>query len=242
MNLSGRHALVTGATGDIGHAIAALLRERGAAVAVSGTREDRLRGVAESLGAVALPCDLSDRKAVQALPGQAEDALGGLDILVNNAGIRNDQLAMRLSDAEWDRVVEVNLTACFRLVRASLRPMLRRRWGRIVSITSIVGHVGNPGQANYCAAKAGLAGMTRAVALETGSRGITVNAVAPGLIETAMTAGLDEGRKQAMTAQIPLRRIGAPREVAAAVGFLVSDDAAYITGQTLHVNGGMAML
>ena len=241
-DLTGRKALVTGATGGIGGAIAYALRKQGAAVAVSGTREDVLRKIANELSGIPLPCDLSNRDSVQDLPARAREALGGLDILVNNAGITRDGLALRMSDSDWDQVLEVNLGACFRLARVALRGMMRQRWGRIVSISSVVGHTGNPGQVNYAAAKAGVAGMTRSLALEVASRGITVNAVAPGLIETAMTAGLEGQQREAMLSRVPVGRIGEPGDVAAAVVFLASDEAAYVTGETLHVNGGMAML
>ena len=241
-DLTGRKALVTGATGGIGGAIASALREQGAAVALSGTREDALRAVAEELDGVPLPCDLSDREAARHLPARAQEALGGLDILVNNAGITRDGLALRMSDDDWDRVLEVNLGACFRLARGALRTMMRQRWGRIISISSVVGHTGNPGQANYAAAKAGLAGVTRSLALEVATRGITVNAVAPGLIETAMTARLQGSQREAMLSRVPVARIGTPRDVAVTVAFLASEEAAYVTGEILHVNGGMAML
>ena len=241
-DLTGRRALVTGATGGIGRAIATALREQGAALALSGTREEVLREAAAELDAVPLPCDLADREAAQKLPARAQEALGGLDILVNNAGITRDGLALRMSDDDWDRVLEVNLGACFRLARGALRMMMRQRWGRIISISSVVGHTGNPGQANYAAAKAGLAGMTRSLALEVASRGITVNAIAPGLVESAMTARLQGAQRDAMLSRVPAGRIGQPRDVAAAVAYLASEEAAYVTGETVHVNGGMAML
>lgn len=241
-DLTGKKALVTGATGGIGGAIAGALRKRGATIALSGTREDVLHSIAKELNGVPLACNLADRESVQGLPTRAQEALGGLDILVNNAGITRDGLALRMSDSDWDQVLEINLGACFRLARAALRGMMRQRWGRIVSISSVVGHTGNPGQANYAAAKAGLAGMTRSLALEVASRGITVNAVAPGLIETAMTAGLQGSQREAMLSRVPVGRIGDPCDVAAAVVFLASDESAYMTGETLHVNGGMAML
>lgn len=241
-DLTGRRALVTGATGGIGRAIAAALREQGAALALSGTREEVLREAAAELDGVPLPCNLADREAAQNLPARAQEALGGLDILVNNAGITRDGLALRMSDEDWDRVLEVNLGACFRLARGALRMMMRQRWGRIISISSVVGHTGNPGQANYAAAKAGLAGMTRSLALEVASRGITVNAVAPGLVESAMTARLQGAQRDAMLSRVPAGRIGEPRDVAAAVAYLASDEAAYVTGETVHVNGGLAML
>ena len=241
-DLTERKALITGATGGIGRAIAEALRNRGATVALSGTREEVLRSLAEELDAVPLACDLADREEVQRLPVRAQEALGGLHILVNNAGITRDGLALRMSDDDWDRVLEVNLGACFRLARSALRGMMRQRWGRIISISSVVGHTGNPGQANYAAAKAGLAGMTRSLALEVATRGITVNAVAPGLIETAMTENLQGAHRDAMLSRVPAGRIGEPKDVAAAVVFLASEEAAYVTGETIHVNGGMAML
>ena len=241
-DLTGRRALVTGATGGIGRAIAAALREQGAALALSGTREEVLREAAAELDGVPLPCNLADREAAKKLPTRAQEALGGLDILVNNAGITRDGLALRMSDEDWDSVLEVNLGACFRLARSALRMMMRQRWGRIISISSVVGHTGNPGQANYAAAKAGLAGMTRSLALEVASRGITVNAIAPGLVESAMTARLQGAQRDAMISRVPAGRIGQPRDVAAAVAYLASEEAAYVTGETVHVNGGMAML
>ena len=242
--LEGRRALVTGASGGIGEAIARALHGAGAAVAISGTRVERLAGLADALGTGAhvVPSDLGDADAVAALPGAVEAALGGLDILVNCAGITRDTLAMRMKDEDWDVVVGVNLTAAFRLCRAALRGMLRQRWGRLINITSIVGVTGNPGQANYAAAKAGMIGMTKSLAAEVANRGITANCVAPGFIETAMTDVLNEDQRAALLARIPAGRLGAPADVAAAVHYLASDAAAYITGQTIHVNGGMAMI
>jgi 3-oxoacyl-[acyl-carrier protein] reductase len=242
-DLAGRTALVTGATGAIGGAIAAGLAAQGARVAVSGTRADALADVAASLpGSVALPCRLDDLQAVEALVPAALEALGGLDILVNNAGITRDNLAMRMKDSEWDEVMRVNLEAAFRLARAALRPMMKARHGRIISITSIVGVTGNPGQANYAAAKAGLIGMTKALAAEVASRNVTVNCIAPGFIRSAMTDALAEAQKAALFARIPSGRLGEPADVAAAAVFLASDEASYMTGATLHVNGGMAMI
>lgn len=243
-DLTGKHALVTGASGGIGGAIARALHGAGAAVALSGTREGPLAELAAELGdrAHVLPCDLSDAAAVDALPGAAAAAMGGLDILVNNAGITRDQLFMRMSDDDWDAVLAVNLTAAMRLSRAAIRPMMKARWGRIVNISSIVGATGNPGQANYAAAKAGLVGMTRAVAAEVASRGITANCVAPGFIATAMTDKLNEAQQQAILSQIPMGRMGTGDEIAASVLYLASREAAYVTGTVLHVNGGMAML
>ena len=243
-DLSGKSALVTGASGGIGGAIARALHAQGAAVGLSGTRVEALEALAAELGARAqvLPCDLSDPAACQALPGRAEAALGGLDILVNNAGLTRDNLAVRIKDEDWNLVLEVNLTAAFRLIRASLRGMMKRRWGRIVGITSVVGVTGNPGQANYAASKAGMIGMSKSLAQEVASRGITVNCVAPGFIETAMTEGLGEPQREKLLGAIPVGRLGSSGDVAACVAFLASDEAAYVTGQTLHVNGGMAMI
>jgi 3-oxoacyl-[acyl-carrier protein] reductase len=243
-DLSGKRALVTGASGSIGGAIARALHGQGAAVGLSGTRAEALEALAAELGerASVLPCDLSDPEACQALPGRAEAALGGLDILVNNAGLTRDNLALRIKDADWDLVLEVNLTAAFRLCRASLRGMMKRRWGRIVGITSVVGVTGNPGQANYAASKAGMIGMSKSLAQEVASRGITVNCVAPGFIETAMTDALGAQQRDKLLGAIPAGRLGSSDDVAASVAFLASDEAAYMTGQTLHVNGGMAMI
>ena len=242
-DLSGRCALVTGASGGIGGAIARTLHDCGASVGLSGTRREALEALAGELErAHVLPCDLGDPEAAAALPGQAEAALGSLDILVNNAGLTRDGLSMRMTDEDWSRVLEINLTAGFRLSRACLRGMMKRRWGRIISITSVVGAVGNPGQANYVAAKAGLAGMSKALAAEVATRGITVNCVAPGMIETAMTDVLNEQQRAMMLAKIPMGRLGQVAEVAACVAFLASQEASYVTGQSLHVNGGMAMI
>ena len=243
-DLSGRGALVTGASGGIGGAIARALHAQGAAVAVSGTRREALEALAGELGAQAhvLPCNLGDPAATAELPGQAEAALGSLDILVNNAGLTRDNLAMRMKDEEWDQVLAVNLSAGFRLARASLRGMMKRRWGRIVGITSIVGVTGNPGQANYAASKAGMIGMSKALAQEVASRGITVNCIAPGFVETAMTDALAGAQQEKLLAAVPAGRLGTPGEIAAAAVFLASEEAAYVTGQTLHVNGGMAMI
>ena len=242
-DLSGRCALVTGASGGIGGAIARALHDRGATLGLSGTRREALDALAGELErAHVLPCDLGDPAAADALPAQAEAAMGAVDILVNNAGLTRDGLAMRMKDEDWSRVIDVNLTAGFRLARASLRGMMKRRWGRIISITSVVGAVGNPGQANYIAAKAGLAGLTKALAQEVATRGITVNCVAPGMIETPMTDVLNEQQRAGMLAKIPMGRLGQVSEVAACVAFLASEEAAYVTGQSLHVNGGMAMI
>jgi 3-oxoacyl-[acyl-carrier protein] reductase len=242
-DLTGRTALVTGASGGIGSAIARALAARGARLALSGTRADALAALAAELpGSIVLPCRLDDGAAVDALVPAAVDALGALSIMVNNAGITRDGLAMRMKDEDWHAVLTVNLEAAFRLARAALKPMMKARFGRIISITSVVGATGNPGQANYAAAKAGLVGMSKALAQEVATRGITVNCVAPGFIESAMTAALPDAQKAALTARIPAARLGQGSDVAAAVAYLASDEAGYVTGQTLHVNGGMAML
>jgi 3-oxoacyl-[acyl-carrier protein] reductase len=243
-DLAGRRALVTGASGGIGGAVARALHARGATVALSGTRVAPLEALAAELGdrAHVVTCDLSDAAAVDALPGRATAAMGGLDILVNNAGLTRDNLFIRMSDADWDAVVAVNLSAAFRLMRGSLRGMMKGRWGRIVSVTSIVGVTGNPGQGNYAASKAGLIGMSKSLAAEVASRGITVNCVAPGFVETAMTDALTAAQKERLLGAIPAGRMGTAPEIAAAVVYLASDEAAYVTGQTLHVNGGMAMI
>jgi 3-oxoacyl-[acyl-carrier protein] reductase len=243
-DLSGKGALVTGATGGIGGAIAKALKERGAKVAISGTRVDRLNELAAELGGdiTVLPCNLKDRAAVAALPGQAEAALGTLDILVNNAGITKDNLFLRMSNEEWDDVIAVNLTATFVLCRTVLRNMMRRRHGRIINISSISGVVGNPGQGNYAASKAGMVGMTKSLAREVASRGITANCIAPGFIETPMTHALDEKQVATIAAAIPAGAFGKPEDIAAAVIYLASDEARYVTGETIHVNGGMAMV
>jgi 3-oxoacyl-[acyl-carrier protein] reductase len=243
-DLSGKAALVTGASGGIGAAVARALHAAGATVALHGTRAERLEALKAELGARAhaTPADLGDRAAAEALAKRAAEAMGGLDILVNNAGLTRDNLFMRMSADEWDRVLEVNLTAAFLLSKAVLRGMMKARWGRIVNITSVVGHTGNPGQGNYSAAKAGLTAMSKSLAAEVASRGITVNCVAPGFIETAMTDKLNEDQKARIMGQIPAGRMGAPEDCAAAVLYLASPEAAYVTGQTLHVNGGMAMI
>jgi 3-oxoacyl-[acyl-carrier protein] reductase len=242
--LDGKAALVTGASGGIGAAIARALHAQGAAVVLSGTRLDALDALAAELGARASVCaaDLADPAAADALVAAAEAAAGPLAILVNNAGLTRDMLALRMKDADWDAVLAVDLTAPFRLARAALRGMLRRRAGRIIGIGSIVGSTGNAGQANYAAAKAGLAGMTKALAQEVASRGITVNLVAPGFVATAMTEALTEAQKAKLAEAIPLGRMGAPADIAAACVYLASDEAGWVTGATLHVNGGMAML
>ncbi len=243
-DLTGKAALVTGASGGIGGAIAKALHGAGAVVGLSGTREVPLEALAAELGGRVhvLPCNLSDAEAVEALPKRAIEAMGSLDILVNNAGITRDNLFMRMSDEEWQSVIDVNLTSGFRLCRGVLRGMMKARWGRIVNITSIVGTTGNPGQGNYCAAKAGLTGMTKSLAHEVASRGVTVNCVAPGFIATAMTDKLNDEQKAKISAQIPAGRMGLPEEIAAATLYLSSNEAAYVTGATLHVNGGMDMV
>jgi len=243
-DLTGKTALVTGASGGIGGAIAKALHGAGATVALSGTRVEPLEALAAELGerAHVLPCNLSDADAVDALPKQAIEAMGGLDILVNNAGITRDNLFMRMKDEEWAAVLEVNLTSTMRLCRGVMRPMMKARWGRIVNISSIVGTTGNPGQANYAAAKAGMIAMGKSIAHEVASRGITVNAVAPGFIATPMTDALNDDQKAAINTQIPANRMGTPEEIAAAVLYLASEEAAYVTGATLHVNGGMSMV
>ena len=245
-DLSGKSALLTGATGGLGGAIALALHQQGATVALSGTRIEKLNDVAAELGANArvhiLPCDLKDRSAVAALIPQAEAAMGQLDILINNAGITRDNLFMRMRDEEWDDVISVNLTSVFISCRAALRNMMRRRSGRIINISSISGVVGNPGQGNYAASKAGLVGMTKSLAREVASRGITANCIAPGFIETPMTGALNDKQTEAIAAAIPAGVFGKPQDVAAAAVFLASDEARYITGETLHVNGGMAMV
>ncbi len=243
-DLSGKTALVTGASGGIGSAIARALSQQGARVALSGTREDALKTVAGEISGepVILPCNLSDREAVGALVPAAIDALGQLDILVNNAGVTRDNLAIRMKDEEWDTVIRVNLEAAFRLARAALWPMMKARTGRIISITSVVGTTGNPGQANYAASKAGLVGMSKALAQEVASRGITVNCIAPGFIASAMTDQLPEAQKEALLGRIPAGKLGEGNDIGAAAVYLASDEAAYVTGQTVHVNGGMAMI
>ena len=243
-DLSNHTALVTGATGGIGASIARTLHGAGANLVISGTRQAALDSLLEELGgrAVSIPCNLSDANAVNNLIKSAEESCGPVDILINNAGMTKDGLAMRMNDDDWESVLAVNLSAAFRLSRAALRTMLKARWGRIINITSVVGHTGNPGQANYAAAKAGLGGMTRSLAAETAARGVTVNCVAPGFIETAMTDALNEKQKAVILERIPAGKMGTPEDVAAAVLYLASDAGGYITGQSIHVNGGMAML
>jgi 3-oxoacyl-[acyl-carrier protein] reductase len=243
-DLSGRKALVTGASGSIGGGIARALHQQGATVGISGTRREALDSLAVELGerVHVLPCDLSDGAAVDALVPSAEAAMGDLDILVNNAGLTRDTLFVRLTDEDWNRVIAVNLTAAFKLSRSVLMGMMRRRFGRIISISSVVGVTGNAGQGNYAASKAGLIGMTKALAQEVASRGVTANCIAPGFIGSAMTDALNEKQKEAILARVPAKRLGTVGEIAAAAVYLASDEAAYTTGQTLHVNGGMAMI
>jgi len=244
-DLTGKVALVTGASGGIGGAIAKALHAQGATVVLSGTRAEALESLKAELGARAFvaACNLGDKDSVEALPKAAETAAGApIDILVNNAGITRDNLFMRMKDAEWDEVIAVNLTAAFRLSRAVLRGMMKKRWGRIVSITSVVGETGNPGQGNYAAAKAGIVGMSKSLAAEVASRNITVNCVAPGFIQTAMTDVLTDQQKETVAQRIPSGRMGTAAEIAAAVVYLASEEAAYVTGATLQVNGGMAMV
>ena len=243
-DLSGKKALVTGASGGIGRAIAQCLHAAGAAVALTGTRRDALEALAGELGerAHVAPADLSDPAAPAQLVKDAEAALGQIDVLVNNAGLTRDMLSMRLTDEDWATVLDVNLGAAFRLTRAVMRGMMQRRWGRIVNITSIVGVTGNAGQANYAASKAGMIGMSKSIAQEVAARGITVNCIAPGFIETPMTEGLKGDIKEKLLAAVPARRLGTPDDVAAGVLYLASAEASYVTGQTLHINGGMAMI
>lgn len=244
MNLNGKKALITGASGGIGGAIAKAFVAAGASVAISGTRVEALEALNAELGGVAkiVPCNLGDAAAVEALPGQAEAALGGLDILVCNAGVTKDGLAMRMKDEDFTSVIDINLVATFRLNRAVLRPFMKQRNGRIINIASVVAVMGNPGQANYCASKAGMIGMSKSLAQEVGSRGITVNCVAPGFIKTPMTEKLNEEQQKRITDNIPAQRFGLPEDVAAGVVYLASDAASYVTGQTLHINGGLLMV
>lgn len=243
-DLTGKNALVTGASGGIGAAVARALHGAGATVGLSGTRVEPLQALAAEFGARAhvLPCNLAEAEAVEALMKQAVEAMGSVDILVNNAGITRDGLMMRMGDEDWLSVIEVNLNSTFRLCRAALRGMMKARWGRIINITSVVAQAGNPGQVNYAAAKAGVAGMSRSLAQEVGSRGITVNCVAPGLVETAMTDKLNDEQRGKILAGVPVGRMGRPEEIAAGVLYLASDEAAYVTGATLDINGGGDML
>jgi 3-oxoacyl-[acyl-carrier protein] reductase len=243
-DLTGKTALVTGASGGIGGAIATALHQAGATVALSGTREAPLQELAAALGsrAFVIPCNLADAASVEALPKAAAAAMGSVDILVNNAGITRDNLFMRMSDEEWQSVIDVNLTSTFRLCRGVLRGMMKARWGRIVNISSVVGATGNPGQGNYAASKAGMVGMSKSLAAEVASRNITVNCVAPGFITTAMTDKLNDEQKARILTQVPAGRMGEAEEIAAAVLYLASAEAGYVTGAVLHVNGGMAMV
>ena len=243
-DLKEKTALITGATGGIGGAIAKAMHAQGATVGISGTRAERLEALASELGdrVFVLPCDLRDRPAVKQLPATAEKVLGQVDIVVNNAGITHDNLFMRMKDEEWDDVLAVNLTSAFILTRGILRNMMRRRYGRIVNIASISGVLGNPGQGNYAASKAGLVGMTKSLAREVASRGITANCIAPGFIATAMTDSLTPKQTEAIAAAIPMQTFGKPEDIAAAAVFFASDEAAYVTGETMHVNGGMVMV
>jgi 3-oxoacyl-[acyl-carrier protein] reductase len=243
-DLTGRTALVTGASGGLGGAIARALHAQGASVALSGTRREALEALAAELNerAYPAPCDLMDAASADALVPIAEAALGPLDILVNNAGVTRDNLFMRMKDEEWDSVLAINLTSAFRLSRAALKGMMRRRFGRIINVASIVGVAGNPGQGNYAAAKAGLIGMSKALAAEVATRGITVNCIAPGFIASPMTDALDQKRRDAILASVPMGRLGSGGDIGAATVFLASSEAGYVTGQTLHVNGGMAMI
>ncbi len=243
-DLSGKRALVTGASGGIGGAIARALHGQGAIIALSGTRKEALEALQSELGqrSHVTPCDLSAADGPDGLVKDALEAMGGVDILVNNAGLTRDTLALRMKDEAWNQVLEVNLSAAFRLSRACLKGMMKARWGRIISITSIVGVTGNAGQANYAAAKAGLIGMSKSLAQEIASRGVTVNCLAPGFIETPMTDQLSDDQKQNLLSAIPAGHLGQPGDIASGVIYLASDEAAYVTGQTLHVNGGMAMI
>jgi 3-oxoacyl-[acyl-carrier protein] reductase len=246
-SLEGMTALVTGASGGIGSAIARALAAQGARLALSGSNAAKLRAFREELNAdfghdhVEITCDLSDSQQVEELIPATLDTLGKLDILVNNAGITRDNLAMRMKDEEWDAVIRINLESAFRLMRAATRPMMKARHGRIISITSVVGATGNPGQMNYCAAKAGIVGMSKSLAQELATRGVTVNCVAPGFIRSAMTEALDDKQKDAINTRIPMARMGEGSDIGAAVAYLASAEAGYVTGQVLHVNGGMAM-
>ena len=247
-SLNSYTALITGATGGIGQAIAHALAAQGAQVVLSGTRENVLEEIAAKIQSqygnnpLILPCSLTDPEALEALIPQAEIKIGKVDILVNNAGITKDGLAIRLKDEDWQQVLDVNLTACFRLCRSALKAMMKRRYGRIINISSVVGTTGNPGQANYCASKAGMVGLSKALALEVASRGITVNCVAPGFIESDMTTVLPDTVKEKILSNVPLTRMGTPQEIATAVAYLASTEASYITGHTLHINGGMNMV
>jgi 3-oxoacyl-[acyl-carrier protein] reductase len=242
--LTGKTALVTGATGAIGEAIARALHKQGATLAISGTRREVLDKLAGEFGerVHVLPCDLGNAEEVEALVPKAEEAMQKLDILVANAGVNKDNLFVQLKDEDWDKVIAVNLTATFRLTRAAVSRMMRRRWGRIIGISSIVGFTGNPGQGNYTASKAGMVGMLKSVAAEYARRNITANCIAPGIIVSAMTDKLNEKQRETIMARVPMGRLGTPQDIAAAAVYLASEEAAYVTGQTIHVNGGMAMI
>ncbi len=244
-SLNGKTALITGASGGIGHAIAKAFHNAGATIAISGTRVEKLEALKAELGGervFCLPCNLSVPEEVEKLVPAAEAAMGGLDILVNNAGITKDGLAMRMKDEDWQSVLDVNLTSTFRLARAAMKPMMKKRWGRIVSVTSVVGVMGNPGQANYVASKAGIIGMSKSMGMELAGRNVTVNCVAPGFITSPMTDVLNDKQRETIMTKVPMGRMGSGEEVAAAVLFLASEEASYVTGQTIHVNGGMAMI
>ena len=243
-DLTGKKALITGASGGIGVSIAKALHAQGATVGLHGTREERLKEIAAELGdrVHVFPANLSDPVQVKALAEKAETEMGGLDILVNNAGITKDGLFVRMSDEDWDLVLDINLKSAFQLTRAAVYPMMRRKSGRIINITSVVGVTGNPGQGNYCASKAGMIGMSKSLAMEIASRNVTVNCVAPGFIETPMTDALNDKQKESILSAVPAKRLGSGDEVASAVVYLASSEASYITGQTIHVNGGMAMI
>src|SRR5665213_1348743 len=243
-DLSAKTALVTGATGAIGGAIARALHGQGATVALSGTRRDALDALAAELKdrVHVLPCDLADKDAVEALVPSAEEKMTKLDILVANAGVNRDNLFVQLRDEDWDNVIAVNLTATFRLTRAAVKTMMRRRWGRVIGISSIVGYTGNPGQGNYTASKAGLVGMLKSVAAEYAKRNVTANCIAPGIITSAMTDKLNDKQREAIMGRVPMGRLGTPQDIASAAVYLASEEAAYVTGQTIHVNGGMAMI
>jgi 3-oxoacyl-[acyl-carrier protein] reductase len=243
-DLSEKSALITGASGGIGAEVARVLHSAGAKVGISGTRIEPLQALADELGdrSFVLPCNLSDMQAVEELPKQAVEAMGSVDILINNAGITKDNLFMRMSDDDWQSVLDINLTATFKLCKGTIRGMMKARWGRIVNVSSIVGATGNPGQSNYAASKAGMIGMSKSLAYEVSGRGITVNVVAPGFISTAMTDKLNDDQKNSLLEQIPVGRMGEAHEIATAILYLSSHEAAYVTGATLHVNGGMAMI
>ncbi|WAP67666.1 3-oxoacyl-[acyl-carrier-protein] reductase [Jiella pelagia] len=243
-DLTGRKALITGATGGIGEAIAKALHAQGATVGLHGTRQEKLDELAAALGdrCAVLPANLAEREGQTKLAESATEALGGVDILVNNAGITKDGLMVRMSDADWDNVLEVDLTAAFRLTRELTHPMMRKRFGRIINITSVVGVIGNPGQANYCAAKAGMVGFSKSLAQEIATRGVTVNCIAPGFISSAMTDKLNDKQRETILSMIPTKRMGEATDIATAAVFLASNEASYVTGQTIHVNGGMAMI